>query len=104
MCLSYLVVFGIIVFNVLNFLTLMKKERFGKTFATQFQCYFYIATHCSPLSKTIDISKKNKGGQKLYDVNVTAFYGCRQVGAVLKKLCCYLNIPEPMLSINYQNI
>ena len=38
---------------------------------------------------------------------VRAIYGCRQVGAGrehLKKLCCYLNMPEPMLSSNYQNI
>ena len=40
-------------------------------------------------------------------MNVRAISGCRQVGAGhehLKKLCCYLNMPEPMLSNNYQNI
>ena len=54
--------------------------------------------------KQIDLPKKNKGGQKLYDVNVRAIHGCRHVGAGhehLKKLCCYLNMPEPMLSNNY---
>ena len=37
-------------------------------------------------------------------MNVRAIYGCRQVGAGhehLKKLCCYLNMPEPVLSNNY---
>ena len=51
--------------------------------------------------------KKNKGGQKLYDVNVRAIYGCRQVDTCnkhLKKLFCYLNMPESILSNNYQNI
>ena len=40
-------------------------------------------------------------------MNIGTIYGCRQVGADhkhLKKLCCYLNMPEPMLSNNYQNI
>ena len=40
-------------------------------------------------------------------MSVRAIYGCRQVGAGhehLKKLCCYLNMPEPMLSNNYHNI
>ena len=42
----------------------------------------------------IDLLKKKKGRQKLSNVNVTAIYGCRQIGAGhenLKKLCCYLN-------------
>ena len=57
--------------------------------------------------KQLDLPKKNKEEQKLYDVSVRAIYGCRQVGAGhehLKKLCCYLNMPEPMLSNNYQII
>ena len=40
-------------------------------------------------------------------MKVRANYGCRQVGAGhdhLKKICCYLNMPEPTLSNNYQNI
>ena len=40
-------------------------------------------------------------------MNVRAIYGCIQAGAGhehLKKLCCYLNMTEPMLSNNYQNI
>ena len=50
-------------------------------------------------SKQTDLPKKNKGGQKLYDVNVRAI----QVGAGhehLKKLYCYLNMLKPMLSNN----
>ena len=31
-------------------------------------------------SKQIDLLKKNKGRQKLYDANIGAIYGCRQVG------------------------
>ena len=40
-------------------------------------------------------------------MNVRAIYGCIQAGAGhehLKKLCCYLNMTEPMLSNKYQNI
>ena len=40
-------------------------------------------------------------------MNVRAIYGCRQVGSGhehSRKLCCYLNMPESMLSNNYQNI
>ena len=58
-------------------------------------------------SKQIDPPKKNKRGQKLYDVNVRAIYRFRQVGAGhehLKKLCCYLNMPGHMLLNNCQNI
>ena len=57
-------------------------------------------------SKHFDLSKNNKGRQKLYDVNVRAIYGCTQVRSGherFKKLCCYLNIPAPMLSDNNQN-
>ena len=48
---------------------------------------------------------KLNGQQRLYDVNVKAIYGYRKVAAGhehLEKLCCYLNMPEPMLSNNYQ--
>ena len=61
--------------------------------------------HC--LFNRLIYRRKNKGGQKLYDVNIRAIYECRQVGIGhenLTKLCCYLNMPEPMLSNNYQNI
>ena len=57
--------------------------------------------------KQIDLKQKNKGGEKLYDLNVRAICGCRQVGVGhehLKKLCCFLNMPEPTLSKNYQHI
>ena len=40
-------------------------------------------------------------------MNVRAIYGCRQVGAGhehSKKLCCYLNMTESMLSNNCENI
>ena len=49
-------------------------------FGTQLHCLFIyiIATYFS--SRNIDLSKKNKGRQKLYDVNVRAIYGCRQAG------------------------
>ena len=62
-------------------------------------------SHVFFTSTLIDLSKNNKGRQKLYNVNVRAIYGCRQVWAGdehLKKLCCYL-IMEPLLSNNYQN-
>ena len=105
MYLCYLVAVDAIVLNVLNFVILMKKKRFGKTFGTQLHCLFI--NHTFFTSKQIDPPKKNKRGQKLYDVNVRAIYGFRQVGAGhehLKKLCCYLNMPGHMLLNNCQNI
>ena len=61
----------------------MKKERFGKTFicnsVTLFNYIQYGLTFFP--SKQISLpTKKNKGRQKLYDVNVRAIYGCRQAG------------------------
>lgn len=58
-------------------------------------------------NKTKEQQRIKKGGQKLYDINVRAVYGTRQTGIGyehLKKLCCYLNMPEPMLSRNYSKI
>ena len=41
------------------------------------------------------------------EVNLRAVYGKRTIGlgyTPLKKLCCYLNMPEPMSSDDYDNI
>ena len=41
------------------------------------------------------------------EVNLRAVYDMRAIGvgyAPLKKSCCYLNMPEPMSSDNYDNI
>ena len=41
------------------------------------------------------------------EVNLRAVYGMRAIWegyTPLKKLCCYLNMPEPMSSDNYDNI
>ena len=70
------------VFNVLNFVTLMKKERFGKTFICNSVTLFdYIQyNHTFFTSKQISLLKKKKERQKLYDANIRAIYGCRQAG------------------------
>ena len=84
----------------------MKKKK-GLARHLQLSCTDCLYSHILFTSKQIDLPKKNKGGQKLFGVNVRAICGCRQVGVGhehLKKLCCYLNMPEPMLSNNYQNI
>ena len=82
MYLCYLVVLDVMVFNVLNFVTLMKKERFGKTFISDSIALFdYIQYSYTFFTlKETDLSKKNKGRQKRYDVNVRAICGCRQAG------------------------
>ena len=53
-------------------------------------CTVCFCNHTFLTSKQIDLLKKNKGEQKLYDVNVRAIYPCRPVGAghehSLKKL------------------
>ena len=71
----------------------------------QLSCTVCLYSHTFFTTKQIDLlKKKNKGEQKLYDVNVRAIYGRRQVGAShehLKKPCFYLHMPESMLSNNY---
>ena len=56
----------------------MKKK--GLARYLQFSCAVCLYSYAFFTSKQIDLPKKNKGGQKLYDVNVRAIYGCRQVG------------------------
>ena len=73
----------------------------------QLSCTLCLYTHTFFTTIQIDLPERNKGRQKRYDVNVRAIYGCRQVGVGhgnFKKLCCYLNMAEPMLSNNYNNI
>ena len=54
------------------------------------------------------VERKEGGkGRNMYEVNVRSVYGCRQIGSGythLKTLCCFLNMPEPMTSDNYDNI
>ena len=47
----------------------------------QLSCTVYLYSRTFFTSTQIDLSKKNKVRQKLYDVKVRAIYGCRQVGA-----------------------
>ena len=108
MHLCYLVDLDVIVFSVLNFVTLIKKKK-GLVRQLQLSCTVCLYSHTfftlSPRSRLIYRRKKRR--TKTYDANVGAIFGCRQVGVAhenLKKLCCYLNMPEPMLSNNNQNI
>ena len=58
-------------------------------------------------SKQVGKVDKDKGGQRFYDVNIRSVYAFRQVGIGhkhLRKICCYLNMPSPMLSNNYTKI
>ena len=58
-------------------------------------------------SREVNLPKRNKGGRKLRDINVRAVYGCRQVGLGyqhLKKLCCFMNMPSPMLLNSFDKI
>ena len=58
-------------------------------------------------SKDVDHTpESNKGGGKFMEVNVRAVYGMRAVGlghTPLKKLCCYMNMPEPMHPTSYEH-
>ena len=50
---------------------------------------------------------EQKGGGKFMERNLRGVYGMRAFGVgytPLKKLCCYLNMPEPMSIDNYDNI
>ena len=67
------------VFNVLNFVTLTKKDQtFICNSVTLFDYRQY--SHTFFTSKQINLSKKNKERQKLYRVNVRAIYGYWQAG------------------------
>ena len=59
-------------------------------------------------SKKIECNdSEQKGGGMFMEVNLRAVYGKRAIGVgytPLKNLCCYLNMPEPMSSDNYDNI
>ena len=63
-----------------------QRKRFDKTFicnsvSSCTVCLIYIQySHTFSISKQINLSKKNKGQQKLYDVNVRAICGCRKAG------------------------
>ena len=83
----------------------MKKK--GLARQLQLKCTICLFTKTFFTSKSLDLPSKNKGGQKFRDINIRAVYACRQVGMGhenLKKLCCYLNMPAPMLPPNYKNI
>lgn len=70
-------------------------------------CTACLYEHHFYTSNQINLPEKNKGGQKLYEINVRTIYACRQIGAGhehLKKLCAYMNMPEPMLPNNFSNI
>ena len=85
----------------------VNEKKKGLARYVQLSCSICLYSYSFYTPKQVNPPKQNKGGQKLYDVNVRAIYGCRQVGVGhehLKKLCCYLNMPEPMSSKNYQNI
>ena len=48
--------------------------------------------------------EKEKGGGMHMEINLRAVYGMRSIGAghaSLGKMCCHLNVPEPMNSKNY---
>ena len=68
------------VFNVLNFVTSIKKKK-GLVGLLKLSSTVFLYSHTFFTPKQIDLPKKNKGGQRLYDVNVRAIYGCRQVDA-----------------------
>ena len=60
---------------------LMKKRKVWQDICNSVALLVDTVTHFSPRNKTkIDLPKKNKGGQKLYYVNVRAIYGCKQDG------------------------
>ena len=52
-----------------------------------------------------EVERKDGGKRRnMYEVNVRSVYACRQIGSGhedLKKLCCFLNMPAPMTSDNY---
>ena len=81
------------------------EKKMGLARCLQFQCSSCLHIHEFFTSKVVEQEKKR--GQKSYEVNVRTVYGCRQIGSGyghLKKLCCYLNMPEPMRVNNFDKL
>ena len=57
-----------------------KKKGFARLIYNLVALFVYQHSYTFFTSKQIDLLKKNRGRQKLYDANIGAFYGCRQVG------------------------
>ena len=64
----------------LKLFDIMKKNK-GLARHLQLSCTVCLYSHTFFTSKQIDLPKKNKGEEKLYDVNIRTIYRCRQVGA-----------------------
>ena len=82
-------------------------EKKGLARSLQLKCSACLYTDSFSTSKRVQIPNDGKGGQKVYDVNARAVYAFRQIGGGyehLKKLCCYMNMPTPMLKNNYQKL
>ena len=80
MLLSYPRCHGIQYFKLCD---INEKKRFDKTFicnSVALFVYIQYSGHRFSTWKQINLSKKNKGRQELYDVNIRAIYGCRQAG------------------------
>ena len=57
--------------------------------------------------KYLEEDEKEKGGGKHMEINLRAVYGMRSIGvghASLGKMCCHLNMPEPMNCKNYDKL
>ena len=72
---------------------LMKKRQIWQAICNSVVLLVYKVTHFSP--PNIDLSKKNKGRPKVYDVHVRAIYRCREVRIhqkLMKKRKVWLDI------------
>ena len=59
------------------------------------------------VKKHLEEDEKDKGGGKHMEINLHSVYGMRSIGAghaSLGKLCCHLNMPEPMKCKNYDKL
>ena len=59
------------------------------------------------VKKHLEEDQKEEGGGKHMEINLRAVYGMRSIGvghASLGKMCCHLNMPEPMNSKNYDKL
>ena len=83
-----------------------KKKGLARYFQLQCTVCPYTKDFCS--SKQINrTTGNNKGGGKFMEVNLRAVYGMREIGmghTPLKKLCSFMNMPEPMSNDNFDNI
>ena len=85
----------------------IERQKKGLSKQLQLECSACLYIYTFSTSKRVQFPNEGRGGEKFYDVNARAIYACRQNGngyEHLKRFCCYMNMPTPMLKNNFQKM